>query len=74
MLNLRLLLFITARSDDEAREEKKSLDQVRRVLRMQSKSFGVLRFALLRLDSVYWKGFGEVFRLSPQVERACQDG
>ncbi|KAH8901115.1 hypothetical protein GQ53DRAFT_814596 [Thozetella sp. PMI_491] len=74
MVNMWLTLLVTARTDEEARMCKASLDRVRQVLRLQSRSFGFLRLALLRLDAVYWKGFSYMYRLSPCAERIIGEG
>lgn len=56
------MLIVTSRSRDEAAEYKTILDRARRALRTQSRSFEMMRFALLKVDAVFWVGFDKVFR------------
>lgn len=60
-------LLLIASDKAEAERGKRAIDRVRRVMRLQSKSLAILRFPLLRLDSMHWKGFDTCFHLSPQV-------
>jgi hypothetical protein len=60
MCNLWLLLHATATSDSERGECRAGLDEARNLLRLRANSFPVLQFALLRVNSVFWKGLGEV--------------
>ncbi|XP_014557218.1 hypothetical protein COCVIDRAFT_97745 [Bipolaris victoriae FI3] len=61
LCNLALLLHVTADSPEEARECRALLDQARRSVRLQSKSLDILKFSLLRIDSIFWKGLENVF-------------
>ncbi|USP80439.1 hypothetical protein yc1106_07713 [Curvularia clavata] len=61
LCNLALLLHVTADSSEEAQECKALLDHARRAIRLQSKSLEILRFSLLRIDSIFWKGLDHVF-------------
>lgn len=69
---LAVLLLVISESEGEALQSKAALDITRQSLRLQSKSFDILRFPLLRLDSFHWKGFGNIFNLPPAVESALQ--
>ena len=69
MGQLAILLLLTARTDEEAEQCKIALDCTRRVLRLQSRSLHLLRFSLLRIDSLHWKGLSKVFNLVPEVQR-----
>ncbi|KAJ9624376.1 hypothetical protein H2204_010829 [Knufia peltigerae] len=69
---LAVLLLVISESEGEALQSKAALDITRQSLRLQSKSFDILRFPLLRLDSFHWKGFGSIFNLPPAVESALQ--
>ncbi|KAK5110937.1 hypothetical protein LTR62_005475 [Meristemomyces frigidus] len=68
------LLLVMAQDVAEARGSKAALDRLRRVLRLQAKSLSILRFTLLRLDSMYWKGFDRLFELSPVVQQVVDIG
>lgn len=70
---LAMMLFIGSRTDREALENKNLVMQSRQLLRFCAKSFDHLRLALLRVDSVWWRGLQETIHLSPQVERALQE-
>jgi len=60
MCNLWLLLHATATSDAERDACRAGLDEARNLLRLRATSFPTLQFALLRVNSVFWKGLGEV--------------
>jgi hypothetical protein len=60
MCNLWLLLHATATCDTERDECRAGLDEARNLLRLRAGSFPVLQFALLRVNSIFWKGLGEV--------------
>jgi hypothetical protein len=66
MCNLALLLHVTADSSEEVQECRALLDHARRTVRLQSKSFDVLRFSLLRIDAIFWKGLDNVFATKSQ--------
>ncbi|EMD62609.1 hypothetical protein COCSADRAFT_173048 [Bipolaris sorokiniana ND90Pr] len=61
LCNLALLLHATADSPEEAQECRTLLDQARIAVRLQSKSLDILRFSLLRIHSIFWKGLDSVF-------------
>ena len=61
MCSTCMALAVTSRSKEEAEEYRKLLDKVRGTLRMQSKSFEMMRFALLKIDAVFFVGFDRVF-------------
>ncbi|EUC39970.1 hypothetical protein COCMIDRAFT_110019 [Bipolaris oryzae ATCC 44560] len=67
LCNLALLLHVTADSPEEAQECRALLDHARRSVRLQSKSLEILRFALLRIDSIFWKGLNNVFMRNEMV-------
>jgi hypothetical protein len=52
---------LASRDHAEASEYKIVLDKARRALRMQSRSFDMMRFALLKMDAIFWVGFDKVF-------------
>jgi hypothetical protein len=60
MCNLWLLLHATATSDSERDECRAGLDEARNLLRLRAGSFPTLQFALLRVNSIFWKGIGNV--------------
>ena len=60
MCNLWLLLHATATCDTERDECRAGLDEARNLLRLRAASSPVLQFALLRVNSIFWKGLGEV--------------
>lgn len=60
LCNLALMLQVSAETVDEARECQVSLDRARKTIRLQSKSLDILRFSLLRIDSIFWKGLDNV--------------
>lgn len=60
LCNLALLLHVTADSPEEAQECRVLLDRARRAVRLQSKSLDILRFSLLRIDAIFWKGLDNV--------------
>lgn len=55
------MLIVTSRDVGEATECKLILDKARRALRMQSRSFEMMRFALLKMDAIFWVGFDKAF-------------
>lgn len=61
MCSTCMALIVTSRTEQEAAEYKTLLDQIRNTLRMQSKSFEMMRFALLKMDAVFFVGFDRVF-------------
>ena len=61
MCSTCMALVVTSRTHEEAAEYKALLDKVRSTLRMQSKSFEMMRFALLKMDAVFFVGFDRVF-------------
>lgn len=67
------MLFLSSPTTEEAEEAKTALVQSRQLLRFRAKSFEPLRFALLRNDSVWWRGLRETVRLSGVVEQALGD-
>ena len=56
LCNLALMLHASAETVEEALECHVSLERARKTTRLQSKSLDVLRFSLLRIDSIFWKG------------------
>lgn len=58
---LCIVLIVTSRDPIEAAGYKLILDKARRALRMQSRSFEMIRFALLKMDAIFWVGFDKVF-------------
>ena len=61
MCSTCMALVVTSRSKEEAEEYRKLLDKVRATLRTQSRSFEMMRFALLKIDAVFFVGFHRVF-------------
>ena len=61
MCSLCMALIATSSSHEESKEYKLLLDKVRSTLRMQSKSFDTMRFALLKIEAVLFRGFDAVF-------------
>lgn len=57
-----IVLIVTSRHREEAEEYKRILDKLRNTLRMQSKSFEMMRFALLKIDAIFFVGFDKVMR------------
>ncbi|KAL3425243.1 fungal specific transcription factor domain-containing protein [Phlyctema vagabunda] len=57
--NLLFFLSIT-NSPEEAPEGLATLDQARQLYRVQARSFSLVRFALLRIDAVFWVGLDTV--------------
>lgn len=70
MGQLCTLLLVSASDVEDAKRQKAALDRTRQVLRLRSRSLAALKFPLLRLDSMHWKGFDNCFNLSPQVREA----
>jgi len=60
MCHLWLLLHATATSDTEREECRAGLDEARNLVRLRASSFPTLQFALLRVNSVFWKGLENV--------------
>lgn len=60
MCNLWLLLYSSARTRTERDECRAGLDDSRNLLRLRATSFPVLQFALLRVNSLFWKGLDNV--------------
>lgn len=60
LCNLALLLQVSAETAEEASECQVSLDRARKTIRLQAKSLEILRFSLLRIDSIFWKGLDNV--------------
>lgn len=60
LCNLALSLYVSAETAEEASECQVSLDRARKTIRLQSKSLHILRFSLLRIDSIFWKGLNNV--------------
>ena len=60
LCNLALMLHVTAETAEEAMECQVSLERARKTIRLQSKSLEALRFSLLRIDSIFWKGLDNV--------------
>lgn len=60
LCNLALTLQVSAETVEEASECQVSLDRARKTVRLQSKSLDILRFSLLRIDSIFWKGLDNV--------------
>ncbi|CAD0084064.1 unnamed protein product, partial [Aureobasidium vineae] len=69
LCNLALLLHISADSVEEAQECQVLLDRARRVIRLHSKSLEILRFPLLRIDSIFWKGLDNVLTTNLQQQQ-----
>jgi hypothetical protein len=61
MCSTCMALVVTSRTHDEAAEYRALLAKVRSTLRMQSKSFEMMRFALLKIDAVFFVGLERVF-------------
>lgn len=55
------VLLLMSSTTEETQRAKNMLDRLRRILRLQAKSLSILRLPLLRLDSIYWKGFESCF-------------
>lgn len=60
MCNLWVLLYATATSSLERDECRAGLDDSRNLLRLRANSFSILQFALLRVNSIFWKGLDNV--------------
>ena len=60
MCNLWLLLYAAATSDTERDECRAGLNEARNLLRLRASSFPTLQFALLRVNSIFWKGLENV--------------
>jgi hypothetical protein len=54
------MLHVSAETLEEAQECQVSLDRARKAIRLHAKSLDVLRFSLLRIDSIFWKGLDNV--------------
>lgn len=63
-------LFLSSPTLLEAYETKEALMQTRRMLRLRARSFEPLRLALLRSDSLWWRGIRETLHLSGVVEQS----
>jgi hypothetical protein len=55
-----LLLYSTSLDDTESGECKVGIEQARNSMRWRASSLPMLRFALLRIDSIFWKGLDNV--------------
>ena len=62
------MLTVTATIASEAAECKAALESARQLMRVHSKSFETCRFALLRIDAIFWAGFDKVVRLPTSDE------
>ncbi|KAE8422961.1 fungal-specific transcription factor domain-containing protein [Aspergillus pseudocaelatus] len=69
IMNLLFLLTVTAHqlcgsegtdSGEEYRRLRQTLDRARMVFRLHAKSLDIIRFALLRIDAVFWIGWERV--------------
>jgi len=60
--NLSVLLFTTAETEEESDECIRAILRIRNALRSQSKAYDVVRLARLRVDSLFWKGFENLFK------------
>lgn len=67
---LWLMLFLGSASVGEAKEMRQGLMQARWLLRVRARSFDVLQLALLRIDSIWWRGIRETIHLSSMVEQS----
>mgnify|MGYP000865975048 CR=1 FL=1 len=66
------MLQVSADSDEEAQECRMLLERARRAVRLQSKSLAMLRFSLLRIDSIFWKGLDNVLTTELQKLRQTE--
>jgi hypothetical protein len=57
-MNLLCLLTVTSSPDDSAAFS--ALNHARQIYRVQARSFSMVRFALLRIDALFWVGFEEL--------------
>ncbi|KAE8869289.1 hypothetical protein PTNB73_04342 [Pyrenophora teres f. teres] len=73
LCNLTLLLHVTSESPEEAQECRILLDRTRRAVRLQSKSLEILRFSLLRIDAIFWKGLDNVLTTRLQESSGVTD-
>lgn len=64
------IYYLSSGSIEEAWETKQGLMQARQSLRFRARSFDLLRLALLRVDSIWWRGIRETIHLSPTVEQS----
>lgn len=69
VMNLLFLLTVTAHQlcgsegtdpGEEYRQLRQTLDRARMVFRLHAKSLDIIRFALLRIDAVFWIGWERV--------------
>jgi hypothetical protein len=60
LCNLWLLLYSSAPSSTERDECRAGLEESRNLLRLRATSFPILQFALLRVNSLFWKGLDNV--------------
>ncbi|KAB8227130.1 transcription factor domain-containing protein [Aspergillus alliaceus] len=69
IMNLLFLLTVTAHqlcgpegmnSGEEYTERRETLDRARTIFRLHAKSLDIIRFALLRIDAVFWIGWEKV--------------
>ncbi|OGM42824.1 fungal specific transcription factor domain protein [Aspergillus bombycis] len=69
IMNLLFLLTVVAHqqcgpegtsSGEEYRQQREILDRARAVFRLHAKSLDIIRFALLRIDAVFWIGWERV--------------
>ncbi|KAB8265723.1 fungal-specific transcription factor domain-containing protein [Aspergillus pseudonomiae] len=64
LMNLIFLLTVIAHegtdSGEEYRQQRETLDRARTVFRLHAKSLDIIRFALLRIDAVFWIGWERV--------------
>ncbi|PLB52165.1 hypothetical protein P170DRAFT_350479 [Aspergillus steynii IBT 23096] len=63
--NLLFLLAVTVHqegvgSGEEYKKRREALDQARSIFRLHAKSLDMIRFALLRIDAVFWIGWEKV--------------
>jgi len=71
LCNLALMLHVSAETIGEAQECQISLDRARKAIRLHAKSLDVLRFSLLRIDSIFWKGLDNV--LTTRLEQSAMN-
>lgn len=67
-----LLMAVSSPDTEEAVTWFRSLQTLRKEMRLKADMLPVLRLGLLRIDSLFWKGLDKVLHLQPHVKDALK--
>lgn len=68
-----LMLIVSSTSQSNATQLIQNLQATRKRLRLKANSLAVLRLALLRIDSIFWRGPEQVIELPIHVKAAFEE-